>query len=126
MVGKNVSNAACSEHRECGMRCFQMLDTHLQFKVVPYQFLLLSSEVLQLGLIVADLLPHHARRVAPEPLPFSRQFSALLSVIIKKTAEVPQLLVILRQPCVQVFQATDLVLKIRHLFVQFTDNDTIF
>ena len=92
-----------------------MLDTHLQFKVVPYQLLLLSSQVLQLGLIVADLLPHHTGGVAAKSLPLSRQFSAFLSVIIKKAAEVPQLLIILGQPGVQVFQAANLILKICHL-----------
>ena len=95
-----------------------IIRTHLQFKVVSNQIFLLSSQIFQFSLIVGDLLPHHTGRVPTEPLPLSRQFPTLLSVIVQEAAEIPQLLVVLGQPGVEIFEAPDLSLQISHLLVE--------
>ena len=102
-----------------------IIRTHLQFKVVSNQLLLLSSQIFQFCLIVGDLLPHHTGRVPTEPLPLPRQFPTLLSVIIQEAAEIPQLLVVLGQPGVEIFEASDLSLKISHLLVEVCDGRRI-
>ena len=95
-----------------------IIRTHLQFKVVSNQIFLLSSQIFQFSLIVGDLLPHHTGRVPTEPLPLPRQFPTLLSVIVQEAAEIPQLLVVLGQSGVEIFEAPDLSLQISHLLVE--------
>ena len=98
-----------------------IIRTHLQFKVVSNQLFLLSSQIFEFSLIVGDLLPHHTGRVAAEPLPLPRQFPSLLSVVVQEAAEIPQLLVVLGQPGVEIFEAPDLRLQISHLLVEVCD-----
>ena len=95
-----------------------LLRTHLQFKVVSNQLVLLSRQVFEFSLIVGDFLPHHAGRVPTESLPLPRQLPTFLSVIVKEAAEVPQLLVVLRQSGVEILEAPDLCLKISNLLIE--------
>ena len=114
--------AAARKYLEMSDACLDCLDiiirTHLQFKVVSNQLFLLSSQIFEFSLIVGALLPHHTGRVPTEPLPLPRKFSTLLSVIIQEAAEIPQLLVVLGQPGVEIFEAPDLGLQISHLLVE--------
>ena len=102
-----------------------IIRTHLQFKVVSNQLFLLSSQIFEFSLIVGDLLPHHTGRVAAEPLPLPRQFPSLLSVVVQEAAEIPQLLVVLGQPGVEIFEAPDLRLQISHLLVEVSDGGRV-
>ena len=101
-----------------------MMRSYLQFKVVSNQLFLLSRQLFQLCLIVWDLLSHDTGSVATKPLPLPSKLPTFLSIIVKKTAEIPQLLVILRQPSVQILGAANLVLQICQLLVEFTGVDT--
>ena len=98
-----------------------IIRTHLQFKVVSNQLFLLSSQIFEFSLIVGDLLPHHTGRIPAEPLPLPRQLPTFLSVIVQEAAEIPQLLVVLGQPGVEIFEAPDLGLQISHLLVEVSD-----
>ena len=102
-----------------------LLRTHLQFKVVSNQLVLLSRQVFEFSLIVGDLLPHHTGRVPTKSLPLSRQLPTFLSVIVKEAAEVPQLLVVLRQSGVEILEAPDLCLKISNLLIEVRDSRSV-
>lgn len=57
-------------------------------------------------LISRDFLSHHTCRVPTKSLPFPRQLPSLLSVIIEKAAQVTQLLVVVSQALICLFQDT--------------------
>ena len=85
--------------------------THLELQVVADELLLLPVQLLELALIVGHLLPHHARRVASEPLPLACQLPPLLPIIVEETAQIAQLLILCRQ-------AVDEFLGAAHLRLQ--------
>ena len=120
---RNISTAAAARKylKMSGAVLDTIIRTHLQFKVVSNQLFLLSSQIFEFSLIVGDLLPHHTGRVPTEPLPLPRQFPTLLSVIVQEAAEIPQLLVVLGQPGVEIFEASDLSLQISHLLVELAE-----
>ena len=117
---RNISTPAAARKylKMSGAVLDTIIRTHLQFKVVSNQLFLLSSQIFEFSLIVGDLLPHHTGRIPAEPLPLPRQLPTFLSVIVKEAAEVPQLLVVLRQSGVEILEAPDLCLKISNLLIE--------
>lgn len=82
--------------------------------------MLLGVQLSQLCLVGRHFLSHHTRRVPPKALPFSRQLAALLSVIVQETAEIAQLLVVITESLVCIFETSQLCSHSASLYVQNT------
>lgn len=89
-------------------KCFFLLQHIVVFFV---EYLILKRELYvkaSIYLIGGHLLPHHACRVPSEALPFACQLPALLSVVVEETAQIAQLLIVVTQPLIGLFEAAQL------------------
>lgn len=77
-----------------------------KLKIVADQLLLLLVQLPQLVLIGLHLRAHNARRVLAEAIPFARELSSLLPVVVEETAEIAKFLIVVDQTSISFFQGT--------------------